>query len=143
VEAKLCAEFRKAIEMAAKNRYGDAWKYETIGRVHYLGEVVDQPDMLECELNEHADPSYWEVSVEHSVTGRLDPSVVFYQSILWHWTDLGGSLTFTKDPSSGKISGPLVKYFFAVVRPVMGERAPSVKSLPDIVTDKSYFSKAQ
>jgi hypothetical protein len=100
--AKLCAEFRKAIEMAAKNRYGDAWKHETIGRVHYLGEVVDQLDMLECELNEHADPSYWEVSVEHSVTGRLDPSVVFYQSILWHWTDLGGSLTFTKDPSSGK-----------------------------------------
>jgi hypothetical protein len=34
-----------------------------------------------------------------------------------------------------------VKYFFAVVRPVMGERAPSVKSLPDIVNRQKLFQQ--
>jgi hypothetical protein len=77
--AKLCAQFRRAIEVASKNRYGDGWKHETIGPAHYLGEVVDLLDMLEWELNELTDPSYWEVSIEHSVTGRLDPSLVFHQ----------------------------------------------------------------
>jgi hypothetical protein len=139
--AKLCAQFRKAIEVASKNRYGDGWKHETIGPAHYLGEVVDLLDMLEWELNEHTDPSYWEVSIEHSVTGRLDPSVVFYQRILWHWTYLGGSLTLTKDPISRKISGPLLKYFFAVVRPVMGDRAPSSQSLPDVVNRQKLFQQ--
>jgi hypothetical protein len=98
--------------------------------------------MLEWELNEHADPSHWKVSIEHSVTGRLDPSVVFYQRILWHWTDsFGGSLTLTKDPTTGKISGSLARYFFAVVCPVMGDRTPSRKSLPDIVNRQKLFEQ--
>ena len=69
-----------------------------------------------------------------SYTGRLDPSVTFYQRILRSWTDrFGGKLSTTYDPVSGETRGNLAKYFFDVVRPVMGDGAPSHQSIRDIV----------
>jgi hypothetical protein len=76
-----------------------------------------------------------------SFSGRSDPSVQYYQRILWHWTvAFGGSLRISRDPqNASKIRGPLVKYFFAVVRPVMDRDTPSLQSLPDIVRRQKRF----
>jgi hypothetical protein len=138
--AKLSCELRDAIEIAGQLRWRSGWKDEPITAGQYLGEFIDMLDELEFEFTRRSDPSWWIVSIEHSATGRLDPSVVFQQRILYMWTDqFGGSLTVTKDPNSGKISGPLATYFFAVARPVMGNRTPSPQSLPDIVSRQKRF----
>jgi hypothetical protein len=80
------------------------------------------------------DRLWWSVSRMVSYTGRLDPSVTFYQRIQRSWTDrFGGKLSTTYDPVSGETRGNLAKYFFDVVRPVMGDGAPSHQSIRDIV----------
>jgi hypothetical protein len=86
---------------------------------------------LESFAKTRADPN-WRVSLRHSVTGRLDPSVVYFQQALSLWTSLGGRLKFSRD-LHGEPVGPLVNYFRAVISPVMRGKAPSVHSIPDIV----------
>jgi hypothetical protein len=88
-----------------------------------------------------AGPSFWGVSRRHSFTGRLDPSVVYYQAVLCIWTDdFGGSLRLSRSSErSNKVYGPLLRFFFAVVGPVMGKRTPSHQSLHDIVARQKEF----
>jgi hypothetical protein len=54
----------------------------------------------------------------------------FHFKVLEVWTDLGGELRKTRHPTTGKIKGPLARYFFAATRPVHGG---SLESLPDIL----------
>ena len=46
------------------------------------------------------------------------------------WTKLGGKLKFSRHPRTGKVKGPLARYFSAVTQPVHGG---SPESLPDII----------
>ncbi len=83
---------------------------------------------------------YWTTPILRSFTGRLDPPVVYYQAILRVWTELGGRLSLSRSAGfSSRVSCPLVRYFFAVVRPVMGSRTPSLLSLHDIVDRQRNF----
>jgi hypothetical protein len=67
----------------------------------------------------------------------LDPRArnsVWYQgSVLGAWVIFGGELKIARHPTSGKVRGPLWRFFEAVARPVMGKAMPAVGSLPDIV----------
>ncbi len=55
--------------------------------------------------------------------------VEYFHGVLLTWMALGGKLRL---PSDG-LSGPLARFFFAAVGPVMGEEQPSPSSLRDIV----------
>jgi hypothetical protein len=72
------------------------------------------------------------------------PALFFQQQVLSLWTDLfGGRLTVTTDPVTNESKGPLVRYFFAVARPVMGKLTPSIQSFRDIVERQKEFQAAE
>lgn len=108
-----------------------------------VGDIIDLIEDVETEALEVGSYSFlWKSHRLVSYTGRLDPSVIFYQRILRLWTDdFGGKLTTTYDSGAGKIRGPLGKYFFAVARPVMDDDAPSPQSFRDIVDRQKQFLK--
>jgi hypothetical protein len=54
----------------------------------------------------------------------------FQFHVLHVWTELGGELRFSRHPTTGKIKGPLARYFTAATQPVCGG---SLESLPDIL----------
>lgn len=61
---------------------------------------------------------------------KATPKAHYQFYVLEMWTRLGGKLRFSRHPSSGKIKGPLVRYFSAVTEPVYGGKP---ESLPDIM----------
>jgi hypothetical protein len=72
-----------------------------------------------------------------SLGGKIDDGypkttakTVYHSSVLDVWTELGGKLKFSRHPRTGKIKGPLARYFSAVTQPVHGG---SPESLPDII----------
>jgi hypothetical protein len=65
------------------------------------------------------------------------PRLKYQASVLIAWSCMFGGKLGISHGRSGKVQGPLARYFFAVVRPVMGAATPSAESLPDIV----YFQK--
>jgi hypothetical protein len=74
------------------------------------------------------------ISVWDTVTGRLDPSVVYYQEVLLIWHRLGGRLSLPgRNWKSGKLENDLIHFFRAIVDSVMLDNAPSDESIPDIV----------
>ncbi len=62
-----------------------------------------------------------------------NPRLEYQSKVLEIWVQLGGNLRISRHYRSQRVQGPLAKYFFAVVRPVMGEATPSPESLPGIV----------
>lgn len=62
-----------------------------------------------------------------------NPRLTYEFEVLSIWTSLGGELKVSRHPRTGKIQGPLARFFRAVTIPVMGTSAPSLESLPDIV----------
>jgi hypothetical protein len=86
-------------------------------------------------------PSFRRPSALVSYTGRLDPQIIYFQGVLWLWTDFfGGELKFRRS-AAGTPTGKLVRYFFAVTRPVMGRKTPSIASVPDIIKRQKAFSR--
>ena len=51
----------------------------------------------------------------------------FQFHVLHVWTDLGGKLRISRNPMTGKIKGPLARYFAAATQPVCGG---SLETLP-------------
>src|ERR1700730_17411255 len=165
--ARLCAQLCEALETAGQNRSGDNWRSEAIVIVpkelcltlvrKILGEHVNPPEFwsgrilsiddligllntLGKDAETTAEPFYWGVSRLVSFTGRLDPQIVYFQHILWLWTDIfTGKPKLSRDPGSGQLRGPLARYFLAVTGPVMTDEAPSLESLPDIVDRQKSF----
>jgi hypothetical protein len=75
----------------------------------------------------------------YSYTGRVDPSVVYLQRILWFWTDImGGNLSFSRKGSSESYS-PCVRFLFASARPVMKRKTPSLESVPSVLKRQKEF----
>jgi hypothetical protein len=81
--------------------------------------------------------------------GRIDdgypkttPKAKYHSEVLDVWTELGGKLKFSRHPRTGKIKGPLARYFAAITQPVHGG---SPESLPDIINrhlaDKAALDK--
>jgi hypothetical protein len=74
-----------------------------------------------------------------------NPRMMYEWQILTSWTGLGGKLTRSRDRETQKIGGLLARFFRAVTIPVMGARAPSLETLPDIIARKKRddaFEKA-
>jgi hypothetical protein len=106
-----------------------------------IGDMLGLLTELGDEAAWQAKPSSWSLSTLESYTGRLDPPVVYFQHVLWLWEDVfGGKLTFWRN-AEGEPTGKLARYFFAVMRPVMGGEAPSAESLRDIIERQKAFSR--
>jgi hypothetical protein len=113
---------------------------DNAARIMRAGQVFDLLNELQAALESTAEYA-WAVHLTDSFSGRLDPSVVYLQQVLFLWTEtFGGKLGISRSPDdSKKIGGPLVRYLLAVVRPVMGANTPSLQSLPDIVDRQKDF----
>lgn len=161
--AELCRKLRKALVSAAKAKNSEYWKIVAAATISKelaakLGEVIrpnvaerlsfqDALQIIDCgdlvtlltEVETHlrkmgSDPYSGSVSKWKSVSGQLEPSVVFYQRILFLWTEFfDGKLKFSRRTGSNQIDGPLVRYLIAVTEPVMGDKRPSLENIPDIV----------
>jgi hypothetical protein len=71
---------------------------------------------------------------------KNNPRLTYQSEVLNVWMRLGGKLQISRNRLQ-EVRGPLARYFFAVVRPVMGERAPSPETLRDIV-DRQKSSRS-
>jgi hypothetical protein len=159
---RLCGQLRDAIERVGRSRSGDAWSSEggvlipadlaqrlassLLGNWRNFevsdfsplsnGDIVDLLTAIQNTLP--APPGF---SLLYSISGRRDPSVIYYQRVLFLWKDtFEGRLAISRDSQdASKIGGPLIRYFFAVARPVMGGHTPSLQSLPDIVDRQKGF----
>jgi hypothetical protein len=165
---ELCSQLCDALEAAGRNRYDDDWRSKAavalqgerslvLGRqlnqdlnlinlekndgTLSIGDMVELLVRLKVEAEDLAKPLFWSVSRMTSWTGRLEPQVVFFQRILLLWTDFGGKLKLSRDPDTRQNRGPLVRYFLAVIRPVMKDKTPSLQSLRDIVRRQAKFQK--
>ena len=58
------------------------------------------------------------------------PKIWHKSEVLKVWVALGGELRFSRKPNTGKISGPLARFFAAATHPVHGG---SPESLPDAI----------
>jgi hypothetical protein len=71
------------------------------------------------------------LSVDH---GAFDPPKrSYYEDVLKVWTDRGGKLGWS---TNAQVGGPCVRYFNAVVRPVMGDDSPARSYIKDIIDDE-------
>jgi hypothetical protein len=72
-------------------------------------------------------------AARHDLDRKVSPRLEYQSKVLKIWVQLGGNLRISRHYKSQRVQGPLAKYFFAVVRPVMGSAVPSPESLPSIV----------
>lgn len=102
-----------------------------------FGSAVDLLAGLRSGCEDTTDPFYWAMNLNVSFTGRVDPAVIYYQRVLHLWTNaFGGKLGISRN---SRIDGPLVRYFLAVAHPVMGQKMPSLESMPDIVRRQKRY----
>ena len=75
------------------------------------------------------------LSEGHGALGRdaFGPKRSFYGDVLKVWTDRGGKLGWS---TNAQVGGPCVRYFNAVVRPVMGADSPKQSYVRDIIDDE-------
>jgi hypothetical protein len=67
------------------------------------------------------------------------PKALYQYEVLSVWIKLSGKLKISRHPTTGKIKGPLVRYFSAVTQPVHGG---SPESLPDIIERYTAYKVA-
>lgn len=64
----------------------------------------------------------------------LLPREEYYREIFGVWVDIiGGRLRVSRDTENHKLGGPLVRFFQAVAHPVLGNEAPKLESISQIV----------
>lgn len=91
-----------------------------------------------CEMHDYATRQVGEFGTRCQPEDKMysNPRMMYEWQILTNWTCLGGKLTRSRDRETQKIGGPLARFFRAVTVPVMGARAPSLETLPDIISRK-------
>jgi hypothetical protein len=72
---------------------------------------------------------------------RANPRGWFQFHVLEIWTQLGGQLRISRHPTTGKVRGPLARYFAAATQPVPGYWG-SLESLPDILARQKLMMAA-
>jgi hypothetical protein len=146
--ANALAKLRANLELAGQDWYGVNWHKSELSllnraghkpRIVKFGEFSDLLVEFENSVREFETPVAWRTPIMISSSGRLEPRIVYFQQVLWFWTEhVSGELKFSRNAD---ISGPLVRFFRAVTDPVMGNDAPSLQSIPDIVKRQKTFYK--
>ncbi len=122
-------ELEEAITDAAEAHFGVGAEALVAFQSH-LADLDDQLTSLHslkllvasCAVDLNRDAILWLPGLDLARTE-------FYRAVLEIWRTLGGELRRSTDGNSG----PLARFFFAVVEPVMKEDQPSHSSLRDIV----------
>jgi hypothetical protein len=71
---------------------------------------------------------------------KSNTRVLFQFGVLEVWMHFGGKLGVSRHPVTGKVTGPLARYFSAVTQPICGG---SPESLPDIVARQETLRAAR
>jgi hypothetical protein len=138
LSATLAAE--KQLKVSGGSKGWEVVRDGAVIRMVTFGEVLDLLAEVERALRQQSDPRYWRIPETASITGRRDPSVILFQEVLWIWTSMfRGTLKYTWNPVADRPEGPVVTFFFAFMREVMGADAPSLKSFRDIVKRQERF----
>jgi hypothetical protein len=147
LQAAACAYLSAVAQRDKKSRLKDRWaKVDTLSqRLHRELSVCvewsnsDSYDEWLKLRAEFVSPCLTPVDIigrvaraaRHDLEGKANPRLEYQSKVLEIWVQLGGSLRISRHNKSQRVQGPLAKYFFAVVRPVMGEATPSSeKGLP-------------
>jgi hypothetical protein len=162
------SKLRFAIEVAAKSRNREHWESIPVSVISKelaakIGRVI-RPNIQEELTFKNAlrtldcgdfrdllievetflrkvgtDRLSWRISEWESKSGRNEP-VIFYQRIQFLWTEcFGRELKYSRNARTNQIGGPLVRYFLTVTEPIMGDKAPSAESIPDILKRQKKF----
>jgi hypothetical protein len=135
--ARAAGELKNKLETALRHRNGAYWHARLREPIHPLkledetisiGSALCTLIRLQHAAQEWARPLWWSPSIFYTFSGRREPSVVYLQRVLMLWTMFGCELGLSRDPSSGKIGGPLARYLRAVTVPVMGQDAPAAET---------------
>jgi hypothetical protein len=65
----------------------------------------------------------------------------YYHDVFSLWLKFGGKLRYSRN--SGKLSGPLIRFFQAVTGPVLGTDAPALESIKDIIEREKHRQRKQ
>jgi hypothetical protein len=106
--------------------------------------LIERDKTADCVRKEYITEAVAYADLLENLTSRLsgqktnshekqNPRLLYQSKILRLWVKLGGELKFSRNTKTKKIQGPLPRFFFAVVTPVMAEATPSPESVPDIV----------
>jgi hypothetical protein len=137
----------KSSRQAKKNKYTQEWaKIANLSKVliESLALVdtyeLDEPEQPPCDRFEQEKEALLLLQflarfrlAKLRIDDRFPKAglrVRFQFDVLKVWTDLGGELKISRHPVSGKIGGPLARYFSAVTQPVHGG---SLENLPDVI----------
>jgi hypothetical protein len=102
---------------------------------YYAREFTDGLSEMKGLAEDYADLNKKAVEAAH----YDNPKMMYEFKILLLWTELGGALRLSRHSKLGNIRGPLARFFRAVTVPVMGDSAPSLESLPDILKRQKKF----
>jgi hypothetical protein len=64
---------------------------------------------------------------------RRDARRHYFRQVLSFWMKLGGELKYSRNPHTKKLGGPLIRFFQTVTNPVLGDQAPALESVKDII----------
>jgi hypothetical protein len=70
------------------------------------------------------------------------PRLMYEWEVLEIWILLGGRLGISRHPKTGKVQGPLARFFRAVTAPVMGAAAPALETLRDAIARHERIRRA-
>lgn len=60
-----------------------------------------------------------------ATNGASDPPErAFYRDVMMVWTELGGKLGVSTNANTNEVYGPFIRFFRAVVEPMMGDKCP-------------------
>jgi hypothetical protein len=133
-----------AVALAGKLLWSDAWnpggELDVVGGKLEVGNLIDLLTELRRSAKEDRTDDSLSLYRFVSYTKRFEPRVTYLQQVLLLWTDVfGGGLNFTRDVEQ-RPCGPLVRFLFAVVAPVMRDATPALDSVQGIVTRQRNFS---
>lgn len=69
--------------------------------------------------------------------------LTYYDAVFAVWTAAGGQLRTSRHPLTGAVTGPLVRFFLAAVRPVMGQDTPREATIKGIVAKARERAEAR
>jgi hypothetical protein len=76
---------------------------------------------------------FTEREMRWSLVEREHPRMAFYRDVLTCWTGAGGTLRYSRHPTSHALQGVLVRYLQAVTQPVMGDDAPKLETIRSLI----------
>jgi hypothetical protein len=114
----------------------DCFVHGSLGKENSFIGLLAECERRATEKSDEAERHYRRAHSARDIrfTGRESewPRLRFYRDVLCLWTDAGRNLRVSRT-SAGDRSGPAVRYLQAVTGPLMGDEAPTLEGIRDII----------